>query len=91
MARRKSGRASLTDYELAWVVREVAKLTDKSFREIGEALANDMFDHEDSLTEYDYTLGMNVAGTLETLWPREGEWKPGPDAERALNLIRRVL
>ena len=36
-------------------------------------------------------LGENVAATLETLWPREGVFKPGPNAERALNLIKRVL
>ena len=83
--------ADPTDFELPWVSREVAKLTDKPFHEIGEALANDMFDNEDSLSELDYRLGDNVAGTLETLWPREGVFKPGPNAERALNLIKRVL
>lgn len=57
MPRRRSGTADLADYELAWVVREVAKITDKPFREIGEELANDMLANEDSLSEYDYTLG----------------------------------
>lgn len=91
MPRRRIGTADLTDYELAWVVREIAKITDKPFREIGEELANDMLDNEDALSEHDYTLGMNVGGALEALWPREGLWKPGPDAERALKLIQRVL
>ena len=44
-------------------MREVAKLTNKSFREIGEALANDMLDNEDSLSEYDFKLGSNIAPT----------------------------
>ncbi len=87
--RRKNG--DLTDYELAWVVREVSKLTNKSFREIGENLANEMSDNEDVLSEDDFELGNNIAATLETLWPREGLWQPGPNAERALKLIQRVL
>ena len=91
MATRRKSTGDLTDYELAWVVREVAKLTNKSFREIGEALANDMLDNEDSLSKYDFKLGSNIASTLERLWPTEGVWKPGPDAERALKLIQRVL
>ncbi len=89
--RRRGGNADLSDVELPWVIREIAKLTDKPFREIGEALTEDMLDNEDSLSEYDYTLGMGVASTLETLWPTEGVFKRGPDAERALNLIKRVL
>ena len=81
----------LTDFELPWVIREVAKLTDRPFHEVGEALANDMVDNEESLSEHDYELGDNVASTLERLWPREGVFKPGPNAERALDLIKRVL
>lgn len=91
MARRRSSTGDLTEYELAWVVREVAKLTDKSFREIGESLTNDVLDNEDSLSEDEFTLGSNIAATLERLWPTEGVWKPGPNAERALKLIQRVL
>lgn len=79
------------DVELPWIIREVAKLTDKPFREIGEALTEDMLENEGSLSEHEYALGMDIAGTLETLWPLEGQFARGPDAERALNLIKRVL
>ncbi len=89
MSRKRPG--VLTDYEFAWVVREVAKLTDKSFREIGEALSDYVWGGESSLSEYEQTLGGDIAGELERLWPREGVWQPGPDALAALKLIQRVL
>lgn len=79
------------DVDLPWVIREIAKLTDKPFREIGEALTDDMLVNEESLSERDYTLGMSIAGDLENLWPLEGVFRRGPDAERALNLVKRVL
>ncbi len=91
MTKHRRKTDDLTDYELAWVVREIAKLTDKPFREISEDLANDMAENEDALSKDDYTLGTNVAATLERLWYREGLWRPGPNAERALQLIKRVL
>ena len=50
-----------------------------------------MLDNENSLSELDCRLGSNVAATLETLWPAEGVFRRGPNAERALNLIKRVL
>ena len=89
--RRRGGYAQLNGVELAWVVRELAKLTDKPFSKIGEALSNHVLDNEASISEYDYTLGMNVGAALETLWYGEGIHQPGPDAERALRLIKRVL
>ena len=87
-ARKRSGQ--LTDYEMAWVVRAVVKLTDKSLREIGEALANELADN-DSFSDYEQTLGNVIAMDFERLWPREGLWEPGPDARQALLLIQRVL
>ena len=89
--RRRGPENGLDEHELARVVREVAKLTDKPLREIGEALSNHMFDNEASLPEDDYMLGMNVGGTLERLWYTEGFKKRGPEAARALALIKRVL
>ena len=29
------------------------------------------------MSEYEQTLGNDIAGELERLWPREGVWKPG--------------
>ena len=42
----------LTDYEIAWVVREVAKLTDKSFSEIAEKVGDYLCENESSFSEY---------------------------------------
>ena len=86
--RRATGQ--LADYEMAWVIREVAKLTDKSFREIGEALTDELCENE-SLSEQEKALGNVIAGEFERLWPREGLWEPGPYARQALMLIQRVL
>ena len=86
----RRGDGHLTDYETAWLVRELAKLTDKPLREVAEAVDEELFENE-QLSEYELTLGNEVMGALETLWPREGLWQPGPDAHQALILIRRAL
>ena len=81
----------LTDYEIAWVVREVVKLTDKSFSEIAEKVSDYLCDNEDSLSEYEESLGNDIAGEFERLWPRERFWTPGPDAPLTLDIIKRAL
>ena len=91
MSRYKRGKTgSLEDYELAWVVREIAKITDKPLREIGEALANEVIDNP-AYSEYEQGLGVSAGWALEQLWYREGYFKPGPDADEALRLIKKVL
>ena len=88
-SRKKAG--VLTDYEIAWVVREVAKFTDKSFGEIAEKVSDYLCENEGSLSAYEASLGNDIAGEFERLWPREGLWTPGPDAPQALALIKRAL
>ncbi len=86
----RRGDGQLTDYETAWLVRQLAKLTDKTFRQIAEAVDEEL-DENEHLSEYERTLGNSLVGTLERLWPREGWRQPGPDAQQALVLIRRAL
>ena len=89
MSSRKSA-GILTDYEIAWVVREVVKLTDMKIREIAEKVADYLDENADSLSEYESRLGNSIAAEFDTLWPTEGLWPPGQDATRALDLIRRA-
>ncbi len=83
----RRGDGYLSDAETAWLVRELVKLTDKPFSEVAEAVEDYIFENED-LDEYTITLGNDIVGTLQTLWPKAA---PGPDSQRALNLVKRAL
>ncbi len=91
MPRRRKRPGVLDEYEIAWVVRQIAKTTDKPFREIGEEVSNYIIENEDDLSEYEIQIGNDIGGTLERLWPTEGYWQHGEDAEEALALIHQVL
>lgn len=86
--RRGDGR--LADYETAWLIRQLVGLTDKSFQDIAHAVTEELY-YNQELSEYERTLGENIVMTLEKLWPREGQWPPGPDAQQALDFIQRAL
>ena len=90
MPRNRKKPGVLDEYEVAWVVRQLAKVTDKPIREIGEEVSNYVIDNDD-LSDYEYQIGEQIGSELERLWPTEGFWQPGEDAEEALDLIRRAL
>ena len=75
MPRARKRPGVLDEYEIAWVVRQLAKTTDKAFREIGEAVADYLVVHGDTLSEYEYQIGADVGVKLEKLWPTEGYWR----------------
>ena len=85
--RRGDGR--LTESEAAWLVRQLVKRTDMPLRKIAEAVDEELFENE-SLSEYEITLGNEIVGVLEGLWPTEDK-VPGPDAQQALMLVQRAL
>ena len=86
----RKGDGRLTDYEIAWLIRQLIGLTDMSFPAIAHAVTEELFRNQ-SLSEYERTLGESIAMTLENLWPREGSWPPGPDAQQALRFIQKAL
>ena len=86
MPRKRKRPGVLDEYEIAWVVRQLAKTTDKPIREIGEEVSNYVIDNDD-LSDYEQQIG----SALETLWPTEGYWQHGEDAEEALDLAYRAL
>lgn len=90
MPRKRKRPGVLDEYEIAWVVRQLAKTTDKPIREIGEEVSNYVIDNDD-LSDYECQIGEQIGSDLERLWPTEGFWQHGEDAEEALDLIRRAL
>ena len=90
MPRKRERPGVLDEYEIAWVVRQLAKVTDMPMREIGEEVSNYVIDNGD-LDDYEYQIGEQIGRELETLWPTEGFWQPGEDAEAALDLVYQPL
>ena len=90
MPRKRKRPGVLDEYEVAWIVRQLARATDKPFREIGEEVSNYVVDNEE-LSDDEYRLGEQIGRTLERLWPTEGYWQRGEDAEEALDVVYRAL
>ena len=90
MPRKRKRPGVLDGYEVAWIVRQLVKTTDKPFREIGEEVSNYVINNED-LSDYEYQIGEQIGSKLEKLWPSEGFWQPTEDAEEAMELIYRAL
>ena len=91
MPRKRKRPGVLDEYEVAWVVRQLAKVTDKPFREIGEAVTDYLFENEDDLSEYEHQIGNQIASTFDRLWHTEGYFQPGEDAVEALDLVYQAL
>ena len=86
----RKGDAKLTHAESAWVIRKLLGTTEKSFQSIADAVESEL-SLNSSLTEYEQVLATSVIETLRGGRRWEDDEAPGPDAQRALNLIQRAL
>ena len=79
----------MQDYDIAWLVREVFKITDMPLWKIAEAIDDELFENED-LSEDEKRVANDIVGDFQSLWAREG-WRIGPDAQIGLLLIQKAL
>ena len=86
----RRGDAQLTAAEVFWVIRNLLGTTNLSFSAIADAVEHD-HSLNSALSDYDHALSHAIVAAFRGTkhWPEDEA--PGPDAQRALGIIRRAL